>query len=124
MKEHTSITETRKPAKIEPGYSVAYVIEGKQLDMRYRGYKKIFKVNSTQFDRAIDVLMTPVSECPYHELFFIQGHDDSLRVYDRGNGLILVTNRGRSIKDISFVGFNDKGLEEVIKELGLPSEKK
>ena len=124
MKEQTSMMETRKPAKVEPGYSVAYVIDGKQLDMKYRGYKKIVKVNPSQFDKAIDVLMTSVSECPYYQLFFTQGHDNSLTVYDRGSGFILVTNRGRSIKDIGFAGFNDKGLEEVIKELGLPFEKK
>ncbi len=123
MKEQ-NITESRKPEKVEPRYSVVYILEGKHLDMRYRGYKEIVKVNPAQFDRAIDVLMTPISECPYHELFFAQGHDDSITVYDRGNGLILVTNRGRSIKDIGFAGFNDEGLERTIKELGLPPKQK
>ena len=123
MKEQ-NITEMRRPAKVDPGYSVVYVREGKQLDMRYRGYKKVVKVNPAQFDRAIDVLMTPVSECPYHELFYSPQHDDSLTIYDRGNGFILVTNRGRSIKDIGFAGFNDNGLEMAIQELGLPLKEK
>ena len=82
-------------------------------------YKKNIEVETNQFDRVVDVLLTPGSECPYHELSHLLGNDDRLTIYDQGDGLILVTSRGRWIRSVGFAGFNEEGLGKIVDELGL-----
>lgn len=112
--------DAMKPAKVKPRNSLVYVDESLTPETCNSGYEKYIKVKLNQFDTAVDVLFTPVSECPYHELSYLHGSNDTLTIYNQGNGLILVTNSGRRMKSIGFAGFDKEGLEKVVNELGLP----
>jgi hypothetical protein len=107
-----------------PRKSVVYADKTYGTETRNQEFDDFVEVETSQFDRAIDVLFTPVSECPYRSLAYLHGHDDKLEIYDQGSGLILVSSAGRQIRSIGFAGFDEEGLVKITRELGLPSEVK